>query len=260
MGIHPSDRHLAVIYFAAADGSPQFFVANSLMFGSTAAVYSFNRVSRSLWWLFNRMLLIPCGVFYDDFPLFSPSELAEDADFSASSLLDLLGWKHARTGPKGLPFDMQFQVLEFSLDLSGIPHREIVTANKPGRIERLQTQLASIRSAGSMSLYLSVHLFAYLFVDLSVHLSFYPAIDLGICLPFYLSTYPSVYLSICLSIYLSIYPAIYLAICLPIHLSIFLSVYLSIRFSLSISYLSVYLSICLSIWLFSTCLSIQLSI
>ncbi len=38
----------------------------------------------------NRMLLIPCGVFYDDFPMFSPSELAEDADSSASALLEIL--------------------------------------------------------------------------------------------------------------------------------------------------------------------------
>ena len=30
MGIHPSDRHLAVVYFAGEDGRPRFYVANSL--------------------------------------------------------------------------------------------------------------------------------------------------------------------------------------------------------------------------------------
>ena len=54
MGIHPSGRHLAVVYFAGEDGRPRFYVANSLMFGSTAAVYSFNRVSRSIWWLLTK--------------------------------------------------------------------------------------------------------------------------------------------------------------------------------------------------------------
>ena len=111
MAVDPEHRHLSVIFFHNKEGKPVFYVANSLMFGATAAVYSFNRVSRSLWFLLNRMLVIPCGVFYDDFPLFSPEERAADADLSASALLDLLGWRHARTGPKGKPFQDKFQVL-----------------------------------------------------------------------------------------------------------------------------------------------------
>eukprot|EP00435_Cladocopium_sp_Y103_P043481 s1078_g12.t1 len=153
MGVHPDHRHLAVIFFHGADGKPKFFVANSLMFGSTAAVYSFNRVSRSLWFLLNRMLMIPCGVFYDDFPLFSPSELASDADESASALLDILGWKHARTGPKGLPFSSKFQVLGCSLDLSHVAKGELILENKPGRLDRLQEHLAKIKLAGRISLH-----------------------------------------------------------------------------------------------------------
>jgi hypothetical protein len=153
MGIHPSDRHLAVVYFAGEDGRPRFYVANSLMFGSTAAVYSFNRVSRSIWWLFNKMLMIPCGVFYDDYPLFSPAELAEDSDASASALLDILGWKHARTGPKGLPFSRRFQVLGCTLDLSHVPRGDVVTENKPGRLDRIREQLTRIKQAGKISLH-----------------------------------------------------------------------------------------------------------
>eukprot|EP00435_Cladocopium_sp_Y103_P045469 s290_g13.t1 len=153
MGIHPDHRHLAVIFFHGSDGLPKFFVANSLMFGATAAVYSFNRVSRSLWYLLNRMLLIPCGVFYDDFPFFSPAELAGDADASASALLDLLGWKHARTGPKGLPFAAKFQVLCCSLDLTGVSSGELVLENKPGRLDRLQQQLLRMKNAGKLTLH-----------------------------------------------------------------------------------------------------------
>ena len=40
------------------------YLSNSLMFGSTAAVYSFNRVSRAIWFLINRLLWIPAGVYY----------------------------------------------------------------------------------------------------------------------------------------------------------------------------------------------------
>ena len=153
MGIAPEQRHLAVIFFTKADGQPVFYVANALMFGATAAVYAFNRVSRSLWFLLNRMLAIPCGVFYDDFPLFAPEELALDTDACASELLDLLGWRHARTGPKGRPFECKFQVLGCALDLTNVAQGVLVAENKPGRIDRLLAQLESIKVANSNSLH-----------------------------------------------------------------------------------------------------------
>ena len=153
MAVDPEHRHLSVIFFHNKEGKPVFYVANSLMFGATAAVYSFNRVSRSLWFLLNRMLVIPCGVFYDDFPLFSPEERAADADLSASALLDLLGWRHARTGPKGKPFQDKFQVLGCSMDLSQIADGKLVMENKPGRIDRMLEQLSKLRAANFMSLH-----------------------------------------------------------------------------------------------------------
>ena len=97
--------------------------------------------------------MIPCGVFYDDYPLFSPAELAEDSDASASTLLDILGWKHARTGPKGLPFSQRFQVLGCTLDLSHVPQGDVVTENKPGRLDRIREQLTRIKQAGKISLH-----------------------------------------------------------------------------------------------------------
>lgn len=111
LGVLPQYRVLAVVFFHASNGEPTYLAANSLMFGSTAAVYAFNRVSRSLWFLFNRMLRVPCGVFYDDYPLFSPVELVENTNGCVSELLDILGWAHARSGPKGQPCDFSFQVL-----------------------------------------------------------------------------------------------------------------------------------------------------
>ena len=125
------------------------------MFGATAAVYSVNRVSRSLWFFLNRMLLIPCGVFYDDFPMFSPEETALDADESTSELLDLLGWRRARTGPKGKPFESSFNVLGCSLNLERINLGEVVLENKQGRLERIFAQLEAIKSSGRMTLHSS---------------------------------------------------------------------------------------------------------
>ena len=121
------------------------------MFGSTAAVYSFNRVSRRIWRLFDKMLLISCGVFYDDYPpFFLPAELAEDSDVSDSALLDILRWKHACTGPKGLPFSQRFQELGCMLV---VPRGDVVTENKPGRLDRIREQLTRIKQAGKISLH-----------------------------------------------------------------------------------------------------------
>ena len=153
LAIFPPHRDLAVIFFHLKSGEPQYYVANSLMFGSTAAVYAFNRVSRSLWFLFNKMLVIPSGVFYDDFPMFSPSELAGDADEAASALLDLLGWRHARTGPKGKPFEETFQVLGCQVDLRNIKRGDVKLENKAGRVERLHEMLDSLSAKGSVSLH-----------------------------------------------------------------------------------------------------------
>ena len=136
MGVLPETGICQLSSFMMLQGNLGF-ISNSLMFGATAAVYSFNRVSRSLWFLMNRMLLIPCGVFYDDFPMFSPEELATNADEAASELLDLLGWKHARTGPKGKPFESSFNVLGFSLNLDRLASGEVVLENKQGRLERI---------------------------------------------------------------------------------------------------------------------------
>ena len=76
-----------------------FHVTNSMCFGSSAAVFAFNRISRSLRFLLCKELLVPSSVFYDDLPLLSPEESADEADERASELLDLLGWRHAKTGP-----------------------------------------------------------------------------------------------------------------------------------------------------------------
>ena len=150
MAIHPSNRHLAVILYHI-HGSPKFYVANSLMFGSSAAVYSFNKVSRSLWFLINKMLAIPCGVFFDDFPMFQAEGLAEDADQAASQLLDSLGWRHAKTGTKSSPFQKRFNVLGCSLDLDGLLKGSVLLENKPGRIDRLVELLTTIGAAGVLS-------------------------------------------------------------------------------------------------------------
>ena len=101
--IAPNHRDLAVVFFRDRNGDPRYYIPNALMFGSTAAVYGFNRVSRSLWFLINKFLKVPSAAYFDDYPMFSPKGAAAETDALVSDFLDLLGWRHDRTGPKGTP-------------------------------------------------------------------------------------------------------------------------------------------------------------
>ena len=115
--IEPGHRDWAVAFFRDRRGNPKYYIPNAWMFGSIAAVYAFNRVSRSLWFFLSRDLLVLCAVYFDDYPMFSP-KIAEETDQLLADFLDLLGWRHDQTGPKGRPFDCNFDVLGVTLDLS----------------------------------------------------------------------------------------------------------------------------------------------
>ena len=157
LAVSERDRSMAVIliHATAADGDlrARYYVSNSLMFGAAASVFAFNRVSRSLHFLFNRLLAVPRSVFYDDYPLLSPAHLAEGADRACSQLLDLLGWRHARTGDgdKGLEFSPKFDVLGMSVDLRLLRQGTLVLTNKEGRIERVCEMLKAARHDGSLA-------------------------------------------------------------------------------------------------------------
>eukprot|EP00435_Cladocopium_sp_Y103_P026492 s3071_g6.t1 len=151
--ILPEHRDLAVVHFKDESGNPVFYIPNSLMFGSTAAVFAFNRVSRSLWFLVNRYLKIPSAVYFDDFPMFAPLQSASAADEVVSDFLDLLGWKHDRTGPKGKPFGFAFDVLGLTLDMGDIPGGGgLILQNKVGRVEKICQKVEEVKTKGSLSL------------------------------------------------------------------------------------------------------------
>ena len=58
-------------------GAPSFFSTSALMFGSTASVYAFSRLSRSVWHIQTSLVSIWSTVFYDDFPTVEAAETAQ---------------------------------------------------------------------------------------------------------------------------------------------------------------------------------------
>ena len=151
--IAPGHRDLAVVFFKDKNGDPRYYIPNALMFGSTAAVYAFNRVSRSLWFLINKFLKVPSVVYFDDYPMFSPKASGVETGSLASDFLDLLGWRHDRTGPKGKPFHPSFDVLGMTMHLSGLQESQTITLNnKEGRIEPISSKVRKVQEAGQMAL------------------------------------------------------------------------------------------------------------
>ena len=150
--IKPSHRDIAVVFFRDHAGKARYYIPNSLMFGSTAGVCAFNRVSRSLWFLINVLLKVPSAVYFDDYPMFSLEKAAAETDAVGSDFLDLLGWRHDRTGPKGKP-SPSFDVLGLALDLSSLHRAGVVTLkNKEGRADKISSKIVGIQKAGHMSL------------------------------------------------------------------------------------------------------------
>eukprot|EP00435_Cladocopium_sp_Y103_P068987 s708_g32.t1 len=129
----------------------RYFVSSALMFGSTAAVYAFNRISRSLWHIMSQLLSLWMAVYHDDFPMVEPEETAESAEQCMAEILDILGWKFARSGHKAPPFAPAFDVLGVTVDLSGLHSGTLELRNKSSRVEALTALLDKLVCDGRES-------------------------------------------------------------------------------------------------------------
>ena len=129
----------------------KYYTTLVLPFGATAAVYSFNRVSRSLHHLFCHFFSIICTCYYDDFPTLSPRNSSALASKCMSVFLNLLGWDHAQVGAKAIDFSEQFDALGISLDLSSLHIGSFTLFNKPTRIEKILKMLESVSQSGVLS-------------------------------------------------------------------------------------------------------------
>ena len=129
-----------------------YFTTRVLPFGATAAVYSFNRVSRSLHHLLCHFFAIICTCYYDDFPTVSPGNFAALASKCMSLFLNLLGWDHAQVGAKAIDFAKEFAALGVSIDLASVHLVGSFTLfNKPSRIEKIVKMLDDVSHSGVLS-------------------------------------------------------------------------------------------------------------
>ena len=136
--------------FNPHSGSFELDISDSLMFGSTAAVYGFNRVARAIWFLAVSKLHLVLTQFYDDFPGLEPSRTSRSAKVAFQAFLKLLGWEWS-AGNKDLEFDELFSQLGVQVDLSDFAAGVVRIHNKPSRIESIEESIRSHLRNSSLS-------------------------------------------------------------------------------------------------------------
>ena len=126
----------AFSYIAVFDptlGRPAIFRQVCLPFGSRSAVNAFIRCARCIQWLACKCLALPTTCYYDDFVVASTPDLANNSERSMSLLLDLLGWKFDKEGPKADSFSNCVTTLGVVIDLANTCRGELRVSNTDKR-------------------------------------------------------------------------------------------------------------------------------
>ena len=127
------------------EGQWRYYTTTRLPFGAVAAVYTFNRISRSIHHILCRFLHVVCTCFYDDFPALSSQFGAQLVSKSMSLILNLLGWDHAQVGVKASDFAEEFSALGITVKLQQPHGGEFTLANKEGRVPKILELLRKVK-------------------------------------------------------------------------------------------------------------------
>ena len=151
LAVNPNSYWCSVLVaFDPGKQAPAFFLSRSLLFGSTAAVYSFNRIAKLIWTVVVTKFLLVCTQFYDDYPTVEPLQTSALAKSTFEAVLRAFGWPWSE-GPKDRPFAKVFNALGAEVDLEGMPNRSVAFGNKPERIASIlaAAQIYKLRGRAS---------------------------------------------------------------------------------------------------------------
>ena len=119
-----------------------------MMFGQTAAVYAFLRLSRALAAIAMNLFHLIVIEYFDDFSQIDAKVTSNSALRSMEGLLRLLGWKISMSETKRKPFDREFVSLGISIDLSSAVEGRIAVKLKPGRLESIRASVDKVLESG----------------------------------------------------------------------------------------------------------------
>ena len=145
------EEHLCFSYFSIWNCERQcaeVYQLVTLPLGATHSVYSFLRLSRSLYALATRGLFLLTTNFYDDYILASRPNSLESARNSMELVFLLTGWQYATEGKKSTSFDVVCKALgvEFNLEKSG--ERVLLIQNTEQRVQDLKALIAATLEEG----------------------------------------------------------------------------------------------------------------
>ena len=115
----------------------KLYRATALMFGETAAVYAFLRISRALSAILSRLFLIVGVEFFDDFSQIESLSTAASGMQTIEDVFSLLGWVVSMSETKRLDFGKSFVSLGVMVNFYQSKKRAVVVENKPGRVEAI---------------------------------------------------------------------------------------------------------------------------
>ena len=147
----PKDKALGII----AVQDPDSFVVNlfrawSLMFGETAAVYAFLRISRALSTLAARLFDLVIVEFFDDFTQLEADKSTASAWATMEAMLKLLGWDISMKESKRKPFAEKFETLGVAINFHKADEEMIEISNKAGRLESIECAVEAVVSRDKM--------------------------------------------------------------------------------------------------------------
>ena len=130
---------------------PALFRQVALPFGSRTAVNAVIRCARVIPWLAAHCLKLHLSCSFDDFVAFSPPGLCNNSQSVLCLLLDLLGWRFDKEGPKSDDFSQTVSALGVVFDLSHTDEGRLQIHNTEKRVNDAATLIDEVLSLGELS-------------------------------------------------------------------------------------------------------------
>ena len=141
-----------IVVFNPMKKVPEVYQMLAVPFGASRAVYSFLRVSHSIWWLGCMALGLVWSNFYDDFITFSTDELTSNTDQTVDLFFKSLGWKYATDGDKSSEFSAKFSALGIEVDLTNFSQGFVEFKNTSKRVLELCGYIDKALTEGELKL------------------------------------------------------------------------------------------------------------
>ena len=123
----------------------------ALPFGSRSAVNAFIRCARFLQWIAAKVFILPLTCYFDDFVAFSRPCLCNNTQSTMCLMLDILGWRFDKEGPKSDDFSKMVSALGVQFVLDDTCNGALSVCNTQRRVEDTTAILDAVIKEDKMS-------------------------------------------------------------------------------------------------------------